>query len=67
MRGRVARSWSLTRLGFTDSEGWRSFNLAFRGAFRLLEMRIRFLAALPMEKLDRLAIQRSVEQIGRTT
>jgi hypothetical protein len=30
-------------------------------------MRIRFLAALPMEKLDRLAIQRSVEQIGRTT
>jgi len=41
--------------------------LAFRGAFRLLEMRIRLLAALRMEKLDRLAIQRSVEQIGRTT
>src|ERR1700731_1900593 len=26
MRRHVARSWSLTRLGFTDSEGWRSFN-----------------------------------------
>jgi arsenate reductase len=38
---------------------------AFREAYLLLENRIKLLVALPIEKLDRLAITRNVDQIGR--
>ncbi len=38
---------------------------AFRAAFRILESRIRLFAALPIDKLDRLAITRNVVEIGR--
>lgn len=39
---------------------------AFREALRALESRITLLAALPIDKLDRLAIKRQVDEIGRT-
>lgn len=39
---------------------------AFRDAYRQLESRIKLFAALPLETLDRMAIKREVEQIGRT-
>ncbi len=38
---------------------------AFREAFRTLENRIKLLAALPIDKLDRMAAKREVDQIGR--
>ena len=39
--------------------------LAFREAFALLDRRIRIFAALKVEALDRLALRREVEAIGR--
>lgn len=39
---------------------------AFRDAYRQLENRIKLFVALPVETLDRMAIKRGVEQIGRT-
>ena len=38
---------------------------AFREAYVTLENRIKLLVALPIEKLDRLAIKRNVDDIGR--
>jgi arsenate reductase len=38
---------------------------AFRNALRSLEARIKLLTALPIEKLDRLALKRESEAIGR--
>jgi protein-tyrosine-phosphatase len=37
---------------------------AFRDAYRQLEARIKLFVALPMDKLDRMAIRREVEHIG---
>jgi protein-tyrosine-phosphatase len=37
---------------------------AFRDAYRQLENRIKVFVALPIDKLDRMAIKREVEQIG---
>jgi arsenate reductase (thioredoxin) len=38
---------------------------AFRAAYLVLENRIKLLVALPIEKLDRMAIKQSVDEIGR--
>ena len=38
---------------------------AFRDAFRALENRIKLFTALPLDKLDRMAIKRNVDDIGR--
>jgi arsenate reductase len=38
---------------------------AFREAYVVLENRIKLFAALPIEKLDRMAIKRNVDDIGR--
>ena len=38
---------------------------AFRDAYLALENRIKLFVALPIEKLDRLAIKRNVDEIGR--
>jgi arsenate reductase len=38
---------------------------AFREAYVTLENRIKLLVALPIEKLDRLAIKRNIDEIGR--
>jgi hypothetical protein len=45
----------------TEAERYR----AFRDAYVVLENRIKLFVALPIDKLDRLAIQRSVDEIGR--
>jgi arsenate reductase (thioredoxin) len=37
---------------------------AFRGAYRALENRIKLFVALPLDKLDRLAVKRDVDAIG---
>jgi arsenate reductase len=37
---------------------------AFRDAYRQLEARIKLFVALPLEKLDRMAIEREVDEIG---
>jgi len=37
---------------------------AFRDAYRQLESRIKLFVALPIDKLDRMAVKREVEQIG---
>jgi arsenate reductase len=37
---------------------------AFRDAYRQLETRIKLFAALPIDKLDRMALKRQVENIG---
>jgi arsenate reductase (thioredoxin) len=39
---------------------------AFRDAYRRLEARIKLFVALPVAKLDRLALKRRAEEIGRT-
>jgi hypothetical protein len=39
--------------------------LGFRNVFRMLEQRIRLLAALPVRSLGTLAFARKVEEIGR--
>jgi arsenate reductase len=38
---------------------------AFRAAYLTLENRIKLFVALPIDKLDRMAIKRSVDEIGR--
>jgi arsenate reductase len=38
---------------------------AFREAYVVLENRIKLFVALPIEKLDRMAIKRNVDDIGR--
>jgi arsenate reductase len=38
---------------------------AFRDAYVALENRIQLFVALPIEKLDRMAIKRHVDEIGR--
>ena len=38
---------------------------AFRGAYLELENRIKIFVALPIDRIDRLAIKRQVDEIGR--
>jgi arsenate reductase len=45
----------------TEAEQWK----AFREAYVTLENRSKLLVALPIEKLDRLAVKRNVDDIGR--
>jgi protein-tyrosine-phosphatase len=40
---------------------------AFRDAFRRLEARIKLFIALPIDKLDRMALKRRADEIGRST
>jgi protein-tyrosine-phosphatase len=40
---------------------------AFRAAYRQLEARIKLFVALPIDKLDRMAIRREIEQIGHAS
>jgi len=39
---------------------------AFRAAFRILENRIKLFASLPIASLDKLRLQQSVDEIGKT-
>jgi protein-tyrosine-phosphatase len=45
----------------TDDQRWQ----AFRDSYRQLESRIKLFAALPIDKLDRMAIKREVDDMGR--
>jgi len=45
----------------TDAEQRR----AFRDAYVALENRVKLFVTLPVDKLDRMAIQRNVDEIGR--
>jgi arsenate reductase len=45
----------------TDTQIW----LAFRKAFRELENRIKVFASLPVASIDRLSLQRRLDEIGR--
>jgi protein-tyrosine-phosphatase len=59
----VRAHWGMpdpAEVGGTDEEKMR----AFRSTLRTLARRIELLVALPLEKLDRLAIQRQVDEIG---
>ena len=47
------------------SEAERRF--AFADAFRMLQNRISIFVSLPMRSLDRLALQKRLDEIGRTT
>jgi arsenate reductase len=38
---------------------------AFRDVFRALESRIKLFVSLPVDKLDRMALKRRVDEIGR--
>jgi arsenate reductase (thioredoxin) len=49
-------------VGGTEDECRR----AFREAYHRLEARIKLFVSLPMDKLDRMAIKRQVENIGRS-
>jgi arsenate reductase len=40
---------------------------AFRDAYRQLESRIKLFVALPIDKLDRMAVKREVDRIGRVS
>jgi arsenate reductase len=40
---------------------------AFRDAFMILERRISLLLCLPLASLDKLAIQKEIDRIGKTT
>jgi arsenate reductase len=46
----------------TDEQRWQ----AFRNAHRQLESRIKLFVALPIDKLDRMSIQRRAEEIGKS-
>jgi arsenate reductase len=70
--GEVCPSWPgqpiTAHWGVLDpvtAEGTEAERAAFREALRVLETRIKLLVALPIEKLDRLAIKRNVDEIGR--
>jgi protein-tyrosine-phosphatase len=41
--------------------------LAFKNAYRMLNQRIGILEALPIRSLDKLSLQKRVDEIGRTT
>jgi arsenate reductase len=49
---------------FQGTEGLR--RQAFRDTFHALENRIKIFASLPLDALDRLALKRAVDEIGRT-
>ena len=47
-------------------EGNEERRKAFRGALRQLETRIKLFVSLPLDKLDRMAIKRQADEIGRS-
>lgn len=59
--------WGIPDPAAVAEDGTGAQMLAFREAFRALEQRIRLFLALPLASLDRLAIRRELEAIGRPT
>jgi protein-tyrosine-phosphatase len=60
----VTAHWGVPDPATADGDDAARKN-AFRAAYRQLDRRIRLFASLKVEELDRLAIQRKVEEIGR--
>jgi arsenate reductase len=57
--------WGIPDPAAVADDGAGAQMLAFRDAFRMLERRIKLFLALPLASLDRLALQRQVDAIGR--
>jgi arsenate reductase len=47
----------------SDADKW----VAFRAAFRALENRVKLFTSLPIASIDRLSLQKQVDDIGKTT
>jgi len=60
----VTAHWGIADPAAADGSG-ADCMLAFREAFCMLERRIKLFLALPLDSLDRMAIQRQVDAIGR--
>lgn len=61
----VTAHWGIPDPAAVADDGAGMQMLAFREAFRMIEQRIKLLLALPLASLDRLAIKREVDAIGR--
>jgi arsenate reductase (thioredoxin) len=61
----ITAHWGIPDPAAVEDDGRGTQMLAFRAAFGALERRIRIFAALPLASLDRLAIKREVDAIGR--
>jgi len=57
--------WGIPDPAAISDDGAGGQMLAFRDAFRMLERRIKLFLALPIASLDRMALQRQVDAIGR--
>jgi arsenate reductase (thioredoxin) len=61
----VTAHWGIPDPAAVADDGAGGQMLAFRDAFRMLERRIKLFLALPIASLDRMALQRQVDAIGR--
>jgi arsenate reductase len=61
----VTAHWGIPDPAAVTDDGTGAAMLAFRDAFRMLERRISLFLALPIASLDRMALKRAVDDIGR--
>ena len=61
----VTAHWGIPDPAAVTDDGAGAPMLAFRDAFRMLERRIKLFVALPLASLDRIALKREVDAIGR--
>jgi arsenate reductase len=61
----VTAHWGIPDPAAVADDGTGALMLAFRDAFRMLERRMKLFLALPIASLDRLALKRQVDAIGR--
>jgi arsenate reductase (thioredoxin) len=61
----ITAHWGIPDPAVVTDDGTGAAMLAFRDAFRMLERRISLFVALPVASLDRLALKRAVDDIGR--
>ena len=61
----ITAHWGIPDPAAVTDDGTETAMLAFRDAFRMLERRISLFLALPIAALDRMALQREVDAIGR--
>jgi arsenate reductase (thioredoxin) len=61
----VTAHWGIPDPAAVTDDGAGAQMLAFRDAFRMLERRIKLFLSLPIASLERVALQRRVDAIGR--
>jgi arsenate reductase len=61
----VTAHWGIPDPAAVADGGTGAAMLAFRDAFRMLERRIKLFLALPLASLDRIALKREADAIGR--